>query len=411
MSVSSQSSTGTMPVAPALMYSMFLLASHLSASSPQVSALEPEFLSRAVGSVSQILTSTSQRTETRTSDHPHWKVLQAIQSHVLLAQYFFLTGRKLEGRYSVTIAVSLVLGTRMHRIRSEEEALQSFGMHRETGRGIHTGGYTSGSGAQVVNPREETERINAFWTVLALNSRWTAIEGNARSSSTIQRFLANTPDDGHSTLALHAKACILLEQAFDLVNRYDQSQPSSATGSSQSAQNFLGAFNSLIGLTTRFTSELPPVDSVPDSPPSTTSSFPRALNSGSKKRQLLVIHTLVRVAAIRLYSLFENTNYSGPNERVRTHQLKLEAANEAARMIGLIDGRGVVFIDSVMAMLWPVIAHVLITEIRRLGGRGGHTQVEYQGSFDLISRAMSGLAPCSTLMSEQLGKMQGSRSM
>ncbi|THV08116.1 hypothetical protein K435DRAFT_847015 [Dendrothele bispora CBS 962.96] len=89
LSVSSQgtstSNAGVPPITSALMHVIFLLGSHLS-TSPQVTVFEPEFLSKATGSVAHILSST-----TNTSDHPLWKVLEAIQSHVLLAQYFFDT--------------------------------------------------------------------------------------------------------------------------------------------------------------------------------------------------------------------------------------------------------------------------------------------------------------------------------
>ncbi|THV00239.1 hypothetical protein K435DRAFT_570317, partial [Dendrothele bispora CBS 962.96] len=76
-----------------------------------------------------------------------------------LAQYFFHTGRKLEGKYSVNTAISLVLGTEMHRIRSDELETPQTQLWGE----------------------EETQRINAFWIVLALNSRWAAAEGHDSS--------------------------------------------------------------------------------------------------------------------------------------------------------------------------------------------------------------------------------------
>ncbi|THU91082.1 hypothetical protein K435DRAFT_674877 [Dendrothele bispora CBS 962.96] len=102
---------------------------------------------------------------TVTSNYSHWIVLGVIQSHVLLAQYYFLTGRKLEGRYSVTIAIALVLGMGMH--------------HNHT-----SGVFLSGSETpqtQFQEEKEENQCINAFWTVLALNSRWAAVEGYGSS--------------------------------------------------------------------------------------------------------------------------------------------------------------------------------------------------------------------------------------
>ncbi|THV04605.1 hypothetical protein K435DRAFT_790822 [Dendrothele bispora CBS 962.96] len=418
----------------ALMHVLFLLGSHFS-TSPQVTALEPEFLSRARGSVSHILsfpTSTIPGINA-TSSHPHWRVLEAIQSHVLLAQYFFYTGRKLEGKYSITIAISLVLGTKMHRIWTEEAGQDQ--MQMALGRGNYTSGVPfSGHETpqtQFRREKEETQRINAFWTVLALNSLWTAVDGHVsslpywtarmrvdtpwpsvnltpatRSSSTIQRFLSNSPDDVHSTSALYAKACILLEQAFELTKRYEGNQYTPDPDTTSFARKFLSIFNNLMILTTRFISQLPSISSIQDSPPSDFV-YTQASESSSQKRRLLVIHTLVRV--IRLYILFESTSYSSSDERVRTHRMKVEAGNESAKMVDLVDG-SMVFIDSIMAMLWPIIAHVLSTELHRLGQRRGGQQdprfCGYQKSYDLILQAMSRLASSSPLMNEQLMKMQ-----
>jgi hypothetical protein len=163
------------------MHTVFLIACRLS-DSAQIKALEPELLSKAVTETSQILSTTS---TSASGDHPSWKVLQAIQSHVLLAQYFFLADRKLEGKYSITIAVSLVLGTRMHRIRSEEEFSHDSQIAMQGGRSAHSGGHGYGGGASLRPPqssKEESQRINAFWTVLALNSRWSAVEGTSSTS-------------------------------------------------------------------------------------------------------------------------------------------------------------------------------------------------------------------------------------
>ncbi|THU91336.1 hypothetical protein K435DRAFT_563982, partial [Dendrothele bispora CBS 962.96] len=79
-----------------------------------------------------------------------------------LAQYFFYRGRKLEGRYSITIAISLVLGTSMHRIYTS---------------GVSFSGHETPQ-TQFWREKAETRRISAFWTVLALNSFWTAIDGH-----------------------------------------------------------------------------------------------------------------------------------------------------------------------------------------------------------------------------------------
>ncbi|THV04348.1 hypothetical protein K435DRAFT_961959 [Dendrothele bispora CBS 962.96] len=426
-------------VTPPLMHVIFLWSSRLSTSA-QVTVLEPEFLSRATNSVPHILSHPTSTVPALSapSNYSHQKVLEAIQSHILLAQYFFHADRKLEGQYSVNVAISLVLGTDMHRIRSEEVIPAQGQLQMALGRSSYTeGGPFSGSQTlqtQLQREKEEAQRINAFWMVLALNSRWAAVEGHSSSllywtpgmrvdtpwpqvkltpttcsSYTIQRFLSNTPDDAHSTLALFAKACILFEQAFKLTSPYQRSQSSPDPNLALSAQNFLSVLHNLTSLTTRFISRLPSINSIQDFAPS-DSVYTRTSNSGSEERELLVIHTLARVTIIRLYTLFEIVTHSGTDERMRTHRLKIEAANESAKMIDLVDGKDMVFIDSIMAMLWPIIYHVLTTEIRLLGqARGGQQDPkrrDYRKSVSLIDKAMSGLAPSNPLMDERLRKMQ-----
>ncbi|THU99025.1 hypothetical protein K435DRAFT_855997 [Dendrothele bispora CBS 962.96] len=429
LSISPQGS-GAPPVTPALMHLIFLWGSRLSC---QITFLELEFLSRATKSVPHILSHTTSTTPgtpgiSGASNHPDWKVLEAIQSHVLLAQYFFHTGRKLEGKYSVNIATSLVLGTRMHRIRSEEVTSGQSEIQMALGRVGYPDGISLASSQTLqthLQGEKEAQCINAFWTVLSLNSCWAAVEGHGsslpywtpemrvdtpwpqvnlnpatRSGYTIQRFLSNCPDDAHSTLALYAKACILLEQAFELTSRYERNRSSPNPNHTSFVQKFLRVFNNLTSLTIQFTFRLPSISSIQNSVP-----YTQIPDSGSEKRGLLVIHTLARVTIIWLYTLSENS--LGSDERVNTHRLKVEAANEAAKMIELVD---VVFIDSIMAMLWPIVNYVLTTEIHRLGQSGAGQQdpllYDYQKSVDLITKAMSGIAPSSPLMDKKLKKMQ-----
>ncbi|KAK7436738.1 hypothetical protein VKT23_018991 [Stygiomarasmius scandens] len=286
--------------------------------------MKVDLLSHAVNSTSQTLS----------SDHPD-KVLHAIQAHVLLAQYFFLSGRKLEGRYNVTIAISLVLATRLHRIRSREEVSSSTYGTNTMATGL----------APPRDAGEEAERINAFWTVLSLNSCWTTLEGttsslayweprvrvdtpwpgvslmaDTTSTSTVQWFLANAADTGYSILALHAKACILFEQSCELSNRYSPSL------TFQSAQKWLEICRTLQTVAQRFQSELPGLETA---------------SSPGVSRQLLVIHTLVCVTKIRIMLLLPQENSSEMVQR---------AALEAAGLVKKTDLRETAFVDPVMAV-------------------------------------------------------------
>jgi hypothetical protein len=106
-------------------------------------------LSRAIQSSSQAVS--------RLGMHPE-RLVQCIQAEVLLAFYFFYGGRTLEGRYHTCTAVSLILSSGLHQIRSSRLPNSSL----------------------LPPPRdavEEGERINAFWTVFVLNNCWTTVDG------------------------------------------------------------------------------------------------------------------------------------------------------------------------------------------------------------------------------------------
>jgi hypothetical protein len=143
----------------ALLNTVYLWGIHLSPTT-EFAVYSPMFLSRALQSTSQALLGT----------HPH-KVIQCIQAEVLLAQYFFRNARILEGKYHMSAAVSLVLSSGFHKIRSPEES--SVFALSEVQPVIGVPSDSTGEG----------ERINAFWTVLILNNCWTTADGSPSSMS------------------------------------------------------------------------------------------------------------------------------------------------------------------------------------------------------------------------------------
>lgn len=78
---------------------------------------------------------------------PGHDVLCTIQAEVLLAHYFFATGRLLEGRYHCLAAVALTTASRFHLLNAA-----SLGN----------------------NPVAAGERIRAFWTVVNVDKAWAA---------------------------------------------------------------------------------------------------------------------------------------------------------------------------------------------------------------------------------------------
>ncbi|KAJ7779421.1 hypothetical protein DFH07DRAFT_730260 [Mycena maculata] len=199
---------------------MYLWGVHLS-EDERITAYEPIFLANALRSTAHSLTST----------HPR-AILHSLQAFVLLAYYFVRRARFLEGRYYTAAAVSISLGSGLHRIRTPPDATNA----------------AEGSFGEVPPPRdaaEEGERIAAFWAVLHLNNCWAGTNGclsnvtygpsgpkidtpwplerrdylerttalPRHSTGTITKFLAGIPDQATSGPALQAKASILFEHA------------------------------------------------------------------------------------------------------------------------------------------------------------------------------------------------------
>jgi len=135
--------------APALISSTYLWAIRLS-HDPNVKSHEQTFLTRATQDAATALS----------GNHPE-KIMHAIQAEVLLATYFFASGRFFEGKYHVTTAVSMVFSAGLHKIRSAVPPPQQ--------------GPRSVGDARLPPLRdstEEGERILALWTVLDLDKQW-----------------------------------------------------------------------------------------------------------------------------------------------------------------------------------------------------------------------------------------------
>ncbi|KAF5354474.1 hypothetical protein D9758_012383 [Tetrapyrgos nigripes] len=393
------------PIGPALVSTVFLIASHFT-SYPQIADLEPVLLLKTKEQRSQLLFGTG-------TNHPGWAVLQNIQTHVLFAQYFLATGCNAEGKDSLANAVSLVLSAGMHRIGSEEHfAFVAAGPAEES--------------SDTQASKEYNQSTSAFWTVLSLNSCWTAVETedskthfpywmpefrvdtpwpqvpvDASSGSTIQKFLVQVPDAGNSAMALHAKACILLEQASQLGKRYD----SNTTLDPSSHQDFINILDNLLSLTTRFIAGLPRPPSNQQAEHGDYGSLP-----SSTKRQFLVIHTLARMALIRLYSVSEIISHLDPNQRAVARHYQVEAAKEAALMIPSANLQQTVFVNPIMAVLWSSMAHILSSAIRSGGQSARHNpdflQTDLQHAFNATIDALSVLSTHSAAMKDQLMSIQ-----
>lgn len=94
----------------ALMSAVYLWGVHLSEDEALLAHHEA-FLSRAVSQVSTSLSGT----------HPR-KVIQTIQAEYLLATYFFMSGRFLEGKYHLSAAISIGVAAGFRHLRSSTDS-------------------------------------------------------------------------------------------------------------------------------------------------------------------------------------------------------------------------------------------------------------------------------------------------
>ncbi|KAJ3906687.1 hypothetical protein F5879DRAFT_920427 [Lentinula edodes] len=351
----------------ALSASMILLGAHFSThlahNVNSSSELMEKYLSKAIQAVSLGLS----------EYHPH-RILHTLQSYVLVAYYFLLHKRSLEGRWHLDKAVSLIISAQMHRIRSSDFT--------------HT---TPASLSAAQSASEEGECINAMWTVFALNCLWSAVEGvpasiayttdqgrvdtpwpldsgrysdttfpqNFKSSHTLQKFFSGIPDDGNSILALYVKATVLFEQTTVFWKRYsDNSRTLSARtlSSPVEVQEFQSSYQNLFALSTRLLTKIFPLSS---------------LQSDHAKARLLVIHTLVRVTVIRLQCTLGADN---PLSR----PIFLGMANGIMDRLTEFGMNSTLFLDPMMAIILRGPATVFIGAIKLYSSPSNYNPAEVQ---------------------------------
>ncbi|KAK7040796.1 hypothetical protein VNI00_009702 [Paramarasmius palmivorus] len=325
-------------------------------------------------------------------DHPQ-RILHLVQGEVLLAQYFFLNGRLIEGKYRISTAISLVLGARFHKIRAAEHS-------PPPGR----------SGLRNLPPPtdalEELEQVNALWTVLILNHCWNAADGatpdisydrpesridapwpldishqsqfptDLTSSHTIQEFLQNAPDNGRSLFALHAKAAILFEQASLLFRGYTPNM------TLHDGSRFQASFVHLDNLIQSFVRTLPPLRGSQQGP--------------ITSRKLLLIHVLARVALIQLHSPLTGGETS-------SHALSLVTAEEVVACLREVKLHDFPFIDPFMGVLCVTTAKVFVEEISIIRTSGSNSSPwrraykDLKAQVEAIMAVMAIFAPRSPL--------------
>ncbi|KAK7058174.1 fungal-trans domain-containing protein [Favolaschia claudopus] len=395
-----------------------LWAIHLSSSPDDyIRASEGVYLSRALRASVDALAGVSL----------HHTLIHAIQAEVLLSHYFLRNLRFLEGKYHISSAVSLVLSSGLHRIRSADafNLALMLPFRRLAQPGLPPPRDT----------REENERINAFWAVLTLNNGWTAVDGSPSNFSytggeadiaaridtpwpvdiddddaaylkssmgTVTSFLAGLPDNGTSVTALKVKAMILFEQASRLAAQYREDMLA------EQSHQFYNSFNALDALIEQF--KITMTISL-----SSSSSSAHSTHDSRRSRNLFVIHCLVNVATIQLHNplVFSSRNM-GESSRVRVlGAARSIADNIAARAPDIAIGE-FGFIDPIVGTLLFATAQVFIAELRRSRANRSIDSIEpipreereLIGLIESVMGVMNVFAPTCRLMESQLITLQ-----
>ncbi|KAJ8081487.1 hypothetical protein PM082_007332 [Marasmius tenuissimus] len=349
--------------------------------SSKFNLVEPDCLA----SVMDSMASDSQRLTPQNSD----AIISVIQANVLLANYSFLKGKMVEGRYHTNTAVSLILSSGLHR---GSRSLLS--PARDT---VHEG-----------------ERINAVFTVLALNAAWTAIDDtgspaidwhspdwrvelpwpleieqyrmvsssqlNARGSDTIATFLAGGNGHGSASVsALYTKACILLERASIL---YRESRTNLSPEKYRLFQSTHHATSSVLS---RFNSEICALE------------VPRSTRDA---RRLFALHLLTSVAFIRM--LYAQGAHSQPQLMSTISSIVRCTRDLRLRDFGIVDPIVAISLKTVGKVLLQVIRNnrspdaanslkEILDAMEALGGQGRGTMMEncylaLRGEYDSMFR-------------------------
>ncbi|KAE9400608.1 hypothetical protein BT96DRAFT_975287 [Gymnopus androsaceus JB14] len=416
---------------PGLLSTVYLLGVHLLG---DPNNQEGVYLSRALLHAANTLS----------SSHPH-RIIHAIQTEILLSVYFFRTGRILEGKYHMSASVSLTLGSGLNKIRSG-------GGNSDVASPLHQIGAIKPLLAPPTDQVEEGERINAFWMAFTLSNcwgvavgclssmvfehngstidapwpldmsdyeqvmalrehrhhgadarffRWSGLQDSMpvdyRSIMTVQNFLRQVPSSTsvkeHSTMAMFAKASVLLDRAANLGTLY------SSDMAADDASRFGASFSSLDNLIDTFQGSLVllPLD---QHNPSFTSSF----------GTVLVTHTIAYLSTIQLHSLFISTHS-------HSRQKALNAARACVTILRQVDMSTVAHVNPILGSCWTSVCQVLIDEIQSmrnarnyghdLGGTlQGVSEEEMVGMLEKVFATMAVFSMDCPLIGYQLSKVQ-----
>ncbi|KAJ6593108.1 hypothetical protein B0H19DRAFT_1245914 [Mycena capillaripes] len=385
-----QSSTHSIfPDAPmrtssALLYAIYMWGAHLSSDRQR----ELHYKHKALQSAAAELTPGS--------------FLHTLQAEVLLSHYFFRTGHFLEARAHTATAVALALGGGLHQIRSLSQPAAPVIEIREDREGVHF--------RAPADALEEGEQINGFWAVFMLQKNLSValepaarvcgvfegcsmqidtpwpleiedyIKGLSRSDihgSIVSNFLQASGAPSHqeswsaSITAMNVKASILLHQAVYIHGQWRPDIPE------QEAPSWWTAFRVVDQLVSSLRSDVAQLQDRP-------------------ARKLLLTHSLLNAATIKLHSIF----YTDPTSR----QNCLAAARDMFCFWGT-NPQELGYLNPMMGTLWMTACRVFIDELGRIRAASLwplQAASEVEREQEMLSTLKYGIAVLDAFASENL---------
>ncbi|KAJ7509555.1 Zn(2)-Cys(6) binuclear cluster domain-containing protein [Mycena galericulata] len=376
--------------APAVLWAVYLWGLRLSNSNMTVH--EPAFLARALEFATNNLSST----------HPH-KIMHTLQAEILLAYYFFASGRFVEGKYHTAAATALSVSSSLHIIRSENVP----------------------PSGPLPPPRDavvEGERIHACWMTVILDNLWAAalrqepardlhaeidassfdtpwplelgdyemgrINPTARYSRTVHKFLTGAPvlDPSMSTITVLAKVTLLWQQSEALTRDWRSDMPPT-----QHAQAWFSALDSRIE---GFRAAL--------GPPSSMAHLTPAM-----RRTLIVAHSIGHAATIQLHRVsVVQANMASRRRRVSSACAVLDIVAETAPPQNVN-----AYINPIIGTVWLLACQAVMDEIRELqapqmGQRPHQDAVALRASLSRAVSAMSVFSGTCALLKYQISRIQ-----
>ncbi|KAJ7919685.1 hypothetical protein B0H13DRAFT_2428717, partial [Mycena leptocephala] len=336
-----------------LLFAVYLCGAHLSQSGPLFD-LKPLFLKRALQCISTEICAHR--------DAAH--ALQTIQSHVLLANYFFLHRRLLAAQLQANAAATLALGYRLHKL----------GSGPPHGSSSYYDGDLPPFDAYLMPSQdsvEEGERVRCFWAVVSLqanlslasnspasgisscllecfgteidtpwpmqSAEYELLPGYAAADNyggeVIKRFLVDELSSIPTPVS-HAQASVLLHRASRFAAKWSSNlQPTELS-------SYMHCYTWLDGRIKQFWDQLPPV-------------YPSA------DPDLVITHALVAAASIRLHHPFVSLEPGAQAKCVASARLILRCLSDTS-----VPG-SIPCANPVIGTIGALACSVLVEEIQR----------------------------------------------